>query len=371
MAANEEVLEICERCGAMGAPGILLWDDRRYCSRCLGERSKRLAEYARQHEILTETVPFTTWEVIRKYVLSWPLIVVGLFGPVLLCTAIIQKAWKESFIGAAVLGSIGALVGFLFGFATAHALKKQRPTFAVRGKYLFITDPSCEEPMAFPLDACEWYRGRVSHMSLQVMLPDAPAINIVLPDDADEDETVIAVGYSEEMRELWEAFLSIAGVPQREPWVKLSRFRRWCDVVAAILLFPLCVIGSAMLWNLVRSAGQRVLPGNDIVEATAFFFVLPGTFVPTILAYRYWPWSSWRLIPVERSAEERRSRKWRSILGMGIVTISLILSAFRYPDWSMAAKTVYAALCICWGLGIGCYAAYVSMNYDGVTSRPK
>jgi len=67
-----------------------------------------------------------------------------------------------------------------------------------------------------PLADCKWREGKLSQMTLwsYAFLLRGSVLIVKLPKEKSKDGFLVAVGYTNETREIWKSFFEIAEVPQ-------------------------------------------------------------------------------------------------------------------------------------------------------------
>jgi hypothetical protein len=73
-----------------------------------------------------------------------------------------------------------------------------------------------------PLTDCTWHEGKVSDMTVWqfAFLLRGPALIVEFPKETAKDGNRVAVGYTDDTRDLWKSFFEIAGISQtlRKQW---------------------------------------------------------------------------------------------------------------------------------------------------------
>ena len=218
-------LATCKKCSRPihAENGVLLWDGGHYCRVCVEQTSPLLLQYALTHESLQERMVYD-WRAALRYSLRICAIVAIFFW------ALFSLA-MEFTLGGVVVALVGAvIVTLVAAMIQVPGLlwwtKRAIPSVAVSEGNVTVARPNWKAVPAetHPLDRCQWYRGKSRQDSFlrSSIAPNGPAVILVF--------SVrkwgllwfrhkIACGFSEEMREIWTAFLELAEVSQmRHRW---------------------------------------------------------------------------------------------------------------------------------------------------------
>jgi len=204
---------------------IMLWDGATYRVDDIEKACAPLPEYARAHPTLVETMP--PWRL--KSANGVALIAGGVLGAWLIP---VLAVWGiASLKSGRVLGDaqdIGALLffvavsvvpGVFFWIGVFTSFPEYRPTISVRQGTMVISTSG--RSIRASLDECRWFHGKVadthlfSGSAVDPVFIFEKTLVIELPRASRWDLRPfrVAVGYTPEMRAIWEAFLTIANVP--------------------------------------------------------------------------------------------------------------------------------------------------------------
>jgi len=358
MEPNDSVPDGAGLCGHCGGPlepssTIPLWDGRDYCRRCVEGLCPELGSYAAEHPELAERMPHSAWRVAWQYLLLVELVALPLFGGVFFAAGMSEAGGMKGIVG----GLVGLLmsqiiilpVGLLYATATGVFVALRRPGVSVRGGRLTVTGGSALAGV-YDLAGCGWFVGKTCQMILgqKLIAPFLDRAILLAPSDAVENrERFIAVGFSEESRRRWEAFLTLAGAPRwtaREHGENtlLSALR---GVVGILMVFPGSFFGCLYLGRAVTWVLTALLGNQDVASAVGFFCFVPGTVYAALYVMIFWPWSRVKRSKAKRlTAEEvRKVRLAQVCLALGIgcmITLSVLLFDRVGVTW----KVIYLSL---------------------------
>ena len=213
---------LCKKCSCRLTPQttVRLWDGGDYCRRCVEEACPRLVDYALAHDVLEESMTYDRSAALRRSV-RMCVVMAAIFGAVMalpwlaagdLCMVV------AAFVFALLLAAVAAAIqipGFLW------MAKCAVPKVTVQDGNVTTSRPNRRRlsSWTFPLSNCRWYLGKVRHDSFlrNTVTPNAPAIILVYPVHWWGFEVFRyknACGFSDDMRELWGAFLRLAAIPE-------------------------------------------------------------------------------------------------------------------------------------------------------------
>lgn len=223
-ADAERTRRVCAKCSRdLGQIQVVhLWDGKDYCRACVTNASPKLAIVAERSLILSESIAINPRDAVRDECLSWCFMGLVFVGFLSLC------AWRG---GGAVSDGlvVGVLVTFLgFPLRALGAYYKARRVsgrVSVEHACLRIQHPVYGKA-TWPLHECRWYLGRVweaetffrrLYLRRKVVILECPVKVRFLRRVRER----VPCGLTEEMREVWEAFLTLAAVERK------SRYRWW------------------------------------------------------------------------------------------------------------------------------------------------
>ena len=211
-------------CGKCGRPlkssqAIRLWDGKDYCRPCVDDACPKLAEYARSHETLEDTIPYDARGVLIGCVIIYGL-VVGIFA--LFAASIGAVPVGDAIAGALCLTSLAALIQVPLIFWTA---KRRRPTVRVQDGVIAVSRSRFPlkswRDYPFPLYDCSWKLGSLGYDTWLAPVPTLlfrRVVIVILPYRELGFLSIrekVACGWDPQMRDLWVGFLTLAGIPQR------------------------------------------------------------------------------------------------------------------------------------------------------------
>ena len=211
----------CQSCGStrVASRFIKLWDGKEYCVDCIQRESPALLEHAEAAETLAETISYP----VVKLAVIWAFTFTVAWGSLWLIFPLIsiiggKKDFVESLQAWAFITGLGLPVIAVFAIAHACAYVLNRPTVSVAGGELTVRQRGKSETVT--LSRCEWYVGRISQMNVlqNTAILRNPAIIIVLPHADGKDARNVAVGFTNETRQIWESFLTLSKSPHRANW---------------------------------------------------------------------------------------------------------------------------------------------------------
>jgi hypothetical protein len=221
---NTETL--CKKCSQPLAAGasVHLWDGGDYCRPCVDKACPNLADYAIAHNVLEETIPYdrkaASRQLLRVYVVIW-----AVFCTLGAVAGLVMGDITTAIVLPLFFVLCAALAGAIQIPALLWIAKGAAQRVSVRDGNVTVCRPNRRRlaPWTFPLNNCRWYLGRLRHDTfLRGTLPrNAPTIILVYPVHWRRFQLCrykTACGFSEEMRQLWQAFLRLTGVAEgRKP----------------------------------------------------------------------------------------------------------------------------------------------------------
>lgn len=197
----------CRRCGSRlhGRNWTLLWDGHSYCKECIDRAHPELFERAIADHEIVESMPR-----FRAYMFRW-FVVTG-FGTLFLIVLLVGLVTGKS--DAAFWQASGAFVFGVGGFVTLFMALAAlgQPQIKVKVFDGELTVQVGYASNSFPLNECKWQWGSLSQMR-NLIAPDKTAVLIRLPGGYGRHKSRhAAVGFTDESREIWQAFLKLADV---------------------------------------------------------------------------------------------------------------------------------------------------------------
>ena len=205
---------LCARCSCDSGDGQLihLWDGKHYCRACISKASPKLALAAERFPALSERIAVNPGHAVRDELLLWCLMGSVFVGFLCFC------AWEG---GIAIWDGllVGALVIFLG--VPLRALGAYRKAQRVSGRVdlengcLTIWNPAYGRA-SWALHDCRWHIGNVReadtfffglNLRREVVILECPLTVLFW-----RERIKVPCGLSPEMREVWEAFLTLAGI---------------------------------------------------------------------------------------------------------------------------------------------------------------
>jgi hypothetical protein len=218
--------DVCKRCSQPCVPSdvVRLWDGCTYCEQCVKSASEPLLAYAKSHETLEETAPFDRaahW----KRGLRMEAILFAIFVVPFAAYGIQQDGWRGLGMGVAVAGLIVALQGALQVPMFVWVGNISRPKVSVKDGSISLRRITNGSPMhILALSGVRWRFGTSKQDSglRNTFVPRQPVIILSVRRQLGVFRITsarFACGWTPEMREIWTAFLTLAGVPA-ESWRK-------------------------------------------------------------------------------------------------------------------------------------------------------
>lgn len=209
----------CHRCDCAleAITGVRMWDGHAYCQNCVDEVSPALWNYALQHPVVSETLPYSTHRYFWRTFAILDLSIMGIFGTLLLLGSLLDGGLVQglSFTAAFQLFALPFAIVFAGGQAAGFAM--HRPSIQVAdGELTLQLGNMSSETTA--LEHYEWFHGDLSKFNMidKVTLPSQPVILLVIPQHDEDNEKYVAVGFDERMRVIWSSFFTLAGLKRRE-----------------------------------------------------------------------------------------------------------------------------------------------------------
>jgi hypothetical protein len=293
---------------ASGSEVIQLWDGRSYDRESLEQFSPSLAAYAAEHAELTETMPHAAWQIGRKFGVVGATAGTALFGTAFVWAGINQNGAEGAMVGFLISQLLVLPISLVYAASYAYTFHISRPSVtAVNGKLVVRLGSMRVEQ--FPLRDCEWYAGKLKEMNFleKIMLPADDAVILVVPGaDHEGDERRLAVGYTNEMREVWHDFLDAAGLPRLTAREHRPIGRRMLSTASGAALLLVAFPGSMWLGKNLEALIRRLGGRADLAEAMGMMCFLPGWFYLLGYVCCLWPWKGLHRIASTRTVEERR-----------------------------------------------------------------
>ncbi len=217
---------------------VRLWDGKLYCEECVEKHYPGLSDYAREHEVLDDEIPYDRSFLLREQRKVMAFLTVAIVSTM---AFLIYAAGPEFRVAAALyLGGFGMLIlaaTYLGGRLTLYWTRNVHyMRVRVRDGSVTITDPenAYSRPRVFALEDLRWYLGSIRdegftlprsqayrrHRSVYESQPNRETVLLVAPANLVNiawKNRRVAVGSTDAMRRIWVAFLRLAGVPEDEP----------------------------------------------------------------------------------------------------------------------------------------------------------
>jgi len=200
---------------------LKLWDGHSYCTACVKLKSPRLLTHALSHSCLEDSVPFDQALVRRSELRS------------ALKVAMISML-TFAITGHSLYGPLGIAIGTLLGLlltaivfavqmpARMKVARMNRASLRLSEGWLIVTRPLSGLQVECVLHECRWYLGKIQHDSglRGTGFYGAPAVVLILPRKhlLQLVRERVACGYEDESREVWLAFLTLAGIRKKWSW---------------------------------------------------------------------------------------------------------------------------------------------------------
>lgn len=323
---------------------VHLWDGRDYCRRCVAEIGDELPDAGKLPRSLTETIPFTGWTVCRRQFLMLWLVTNALFGSIA-----VAAGWQDGGVMKALLclGIIQLLfvpVIAVFAWAAAAGFTSQRSTVIVENGELTVR-LGIVKSIKCKLRECEWFLGSSSKTNLyeKSSVPGGDALLIALPMKEEFGELTASVGFTEQTRRLWMAFLTLAGVPRRTEYENRARGTILINVCGGIL----AVLGPVACFfavKPVRAALMSLTGDMAIAEMLSFQLFIPGCIFALIYVLSFWPWSARKKVRSNLSAKEVKAAGRKMMWGFGGMALMLAMTYLSFKEHPLPARIL--ATCV-------------------------
>jgi hypothetical protein len=344
----------CASCRRAEGDILPLWDRQSYCADCLQAATPALLGAARTMSELREELHFP----LRRVFWSWFRFLTLASGSVGLIFPLIILLSDPIRFGAGLLAWAGlALLGLpvLVVFAAAATLgaRDNRPTVSVVDGAVVLTRGRSTEVV--PLSDCEWVLGNVSQMTVmtQVAVLSDPAVILVLPSDADAVPRRVAVGLTDETREIWTAFLRLSKTPERTAWPSPRALSRNTIRVATFLLVPITFLAILAVGKLASTLIALCFADRGVGTIVGVVILMYGTVSAAFYGALYFPGRPFRLVPTRSSPARQRQLHRRMIIGWLLVNttffgLPLTLIWNNRLDLSVTARMTGIALSYAW-----------------------
>ena len=196
-----------------------LWDGQDYCFSCLDAVAPELRAFLESNSMLSETMPDLRSEVFARVSRILGLVMLGfalLNGLVFACSVGTVQPVMSFLVPFLLTLGVGLPLAILFAVIDRHVVGRRRPTVAVRdGMVSVLAGPTSYE---LPLSDITWRAGNLFHTNIlgqYLILPSRPAIVLTWRSKGRIGPAHLAVGYTAQSRNIWQAFLTVAGVNKR------------------------------------------------------------------------------------------------------------------------------------------------------------
>ena len=210
---------VCGKCGrSVGC--VTLWDGKSYCAICIGEQSPQLLN-AVAASMYAEVIPCSIGTLAWRMFLFSVASIGSIAGTMALLVGLLSGDWQNALTGIAVILLLGLPVIVLFTAGGPLQLAFARfKVIAWNGLLIVRHDMRL---LIAPLADCTWREGKQSQMTLHryAFLMRGPALIVELPKTIAKEGNYVAVGCTDETREVWRSFFEICAIPhspQKKAW---------------------------------------------------------------------------------------------------------------------------------------------------------
>lgn len=327
---------------------IRLWDGRLYSRDALARKYPALAAVAQECDTLRETVPYSAVAIgLRQAVLYsvgfYGLLVFGV-GAFWLAGGIPNNA--PSLLDGIALLAIPILV---FSALAGIAFHWNRYTVSVRDGEVQVSVR--RQRISVLLTDCQWYIGSVQHTTCfrKLCLPNDQVVILAFSKESNETP-LVAVGFSDKSRAIWETFLTTADVPRRTlPDKQASLWTLFVACLTGVVLLGLYGVVFYYLSSLVAAAVLFLTRNPDMAVILRGIVAFLGTLTAWVYTMRQWPSRGIVTTPTQRSASKQRStaRKLtlRITLLTGMIGSSILLGL---PQRNITARLAGTIVWVLW-----------------------
>jgi hypothetical protein len=243
-AAGQRMCPCCSR--TLGEQDIVrLWDGNDYCVRCVEESAPGLVEYARQHAVLKEVLPFSFRRVLLSslYLTTlFALLLTTFFVVLIVIAALCGKGPAGQVpVGQWVLRTVWGIGGF-FASAWCFAavisfplvfllLRRSLPrTIELEGGRLRVRPPG---DRVLSLDQLSWGVTKSKYDGIaglawprrKGMVLFGTGLRFLSNDKQKPEKRGCLVAFDAQSVARWRSFLTLAGVPEQQvrPWRTIER----------------------------------------------------------------------------------------------------------------------------------------------------
>jgi hypothetical protein len=179
------------------------------------------------------------------------------------------------------------------------------------------------------LRKCEWFVGSLGYVNPFLV---GQAVLIALPNPKNRQSAFVAVGFTDETRRIWEAFLTLAGGVRRTAWEKkVGRFRKALNIAVGVLSVPFAVGLGVLGARVARDVVFLLTADEALTELVEVMVFMVGTVFSFLYLILFWPWNPPGRAPSKRTRAEQM--KIRLIVTLG--TVSVILLNLVWPIFQM------------------------------------
>lgn len=373
----------CPSCGESTSlqDFVTLWDGRDYCVDCVEAESPRLLEQARNDTVLEETFTYSKTKLAFRWALMYGGTTASFVLTIILAGLLSQELtlYEAAKYWAIGFGFTLPLVA-LFTLASTWGYVLNRFSVSVTAGILTFTKWGKARSVA--LNQCEWYIGKVSHMTAaqNTIIVSDPALLIVLPQTADDRfAPSVAVGIETKSREIWEAFLTLSGIPQHAMWLKQWQIPTWWKAMALLLAMPVVFFGFMLFGVLVYALLIAFIPDQGLCLIVATVLFMCGGLSTVLYAVILGPWhtSSSRRVPTRRTRKEQREQLCKVFLMFFAISTGVFALpiALANNEFSVLARAAGIALSYAWvvfmTLHFGRYVTRYDWEYPLTYKTPK
>ncbi len=224
----------CRKC-VTGDDCLELWDGEVYCRNCIGKQSSRLLQAAESDQLgeeMSYSIPSIAWRMFLFAMAT----MIG-FSTLVAVLLIVAGGGREAPGAFAVVLVISSPVIVMFTAGVSIALPLLRPKTIVWNRQLIVRLGS--QLRVSSLAECRWYEGRMSQVNVwgSGFLLRGKALIVEIPNVKTGEGNRMAVGCTDESREIWKSFFELAEIPQKRRkqswWSSWFRPRASPEITAA------------------------------------------------------------------------------------------------------------------------------------------
>ncbi len=350
-ASETSVGTPCAWCGKeLAADGMLrLMDGKEYCSACVLQESPDLARLAAAFEPLEERNPITT---TRYCLVQFALClgaVVCFFGGFLLLYALLTGDWRGFPGMMAVIAALGCAVALMRAGAATVGYGMLRLHVTVSDGLLTARFGETRS-IHCSLEKCQWYLGPLMQESGQQFLGYVrQVVLLVLPGANGQEPTIIPVGFTPQSRALWQAFLKLARVRQRQAH-QPSGVHTLTSTVVVFACLPVAFFLSMFLGRAIGDVLATATGDRGLGNAVSLVCFMLGTMTLWLVAVFSLDRRERRQIASTAPSRQRRLKWWGAFLIALLVCGYLGVFIARDATFGPNGQLAGLALSLTWGV---------------------